>query len=245
MSWLEGVLGWVGSVLAGIDQVLTSALVWLIAAVHQVDPAVRVLIAALGMLLETTLFVGLVVPGDTIVIVAATAVSSPADYAALLIGVIAGSLAGESLGFALGRWFGHGIRRSRLGRALGERNWRRAERYVQRRGGPAVFVSRFLPVLHALVPVTSGAGGMRYRRFMAWTAPACTVWAVLYVTIGSLAAGGIRRLAGEIHAIGYVVAGGVVLVLIAAFLVRRLVERSQRRHWDDEEPPHATEAGGR
>jgi membrane-associated protein len=245
VSWLDGLLGWFGSVIGGLNDLITSTLIWLLEVVRQVDPAVRVLIAAGGMFLETTLFVGLIVPGDTIVIVAATAVTSPGDYVALLVGVIAGSLAGESLGFALGRWFGHGIRRSRLGRRLGERNWERAERYVRRRGGPAVFVSRFLPVLHALVPVTAGAGEMRYRRFIAWTAPACTLWAALYVTIGSLAAGSIRELAGEIHVIGYVFAGSVVLFLVAAFLVRRVVERSQRRHWGDDPTPDTTEAGER
>ena len=34
-------------------------------------------------------------------------------------------------------------------RVLREKNWVRAERYLQRRGGPAIFISRFLPVLHS------------------------------------------------------------------------------------------------
>jgi membrane-associated protein len=241
VSWLDGLIGWLGGAFGALNDLITSSLIWLLEVVRHVDPIVRVLIAAGGMLLETTLFVGLIVPGDTIVIVAATAVGSPVDYVALLAGVIAGSLVGESLGFLLGRLAGHRIRRSRLGRRLGECNWERAERYIRRRGGPAVFVSRFLPVLHALVPVTAGAGEMRYRRFIAWTAPACALWAVLYVTVGSLAAGSIRQLAGEIHVIGYVFAGCVVLFVVGAFIVRRLVERSQRRHWDDD--PDTTEAG--
>jgi membrane-associated protein len=101
-------------------------------------------------------------------------------------------------------------------------------------------VSRFLPVLHALVPLTAGAGEMRYRRFLAWTAPACALWAALYVTFGTLAAGSVRRLAGEVHVIGYLFVGAVIVFLLGAFVVRKLVERHQARHWDDEE---TTEAG--
>jgi membrane-associated protein len=239
MSWLGELLGAIGQFFAGVNDAVNSLLIWLLTTVHEVDPVLRTVIAGVGMFCETTILIGLLIPGDTIVIVASTAVTSPVEYVALLLTVIAGSLAGESLGFALGRWFGHGIRHSRLGRRIGERNWDRAERYVRRRGGPAVFVSRFLPVLHALVPLTAGAGEMRYRRFLAWTAPACALWATLYVTFGTLAAGSVRRLAGEVHVIGYLFVGAVIVFLVGALIVRKLVERHQARHWDDE----TTEAG--
>ena len=50
---------------------------WLLDAVQSVDPVVRTLLAGVAIMLETSVLVGLVVPGDTIVIVAATAVASP------------------------------------------------------------------------------------------------------------------------------------------------------------------------
>jgi len=235
MTWLDEVLGAIGSFFGGINDVVNHTLMWLLATVQSVNPVLRTLIAAVGMFCETSILIGLLIPGDTIVIVASTAVSSPVEYVALLLAVVAGSLAGESLGFALGRWFGHGIRHSRLGRRIGEGNWMRAERYVRRRGGPAVFVSRFLPVLHSLVPLTAGATEMSYRRFMAWTAPACALWATLYVTFGTLAAGSVRRLAGQIHFIGYLFVGAVVLFLVALIVIRKLVERHQARHWDGDD----------
>jgi membrane protein DedA with SNARE-associated domain len=236
MSWLGDILGAIGAFFAGISDAINTALLWVLTTVHHVDPVARTLIAAAGMFCETSILIGLVIPGDTIVIVASTAVMSPGEYIALLLAVIAGSLAGESLGFALGRWFGHAIRHSRLGRRIGEHNWARAERYVRRRGGPAVFASRFLPVLHSLVPLTAGAGEMAYKLFIAWTAPACALWATLYVTFGTLAAGSVRQLAGQIHFIGYLFVGGVVVFLVAVVIVRKLVERHQARHWDEDEP---------
>ena len=203
----------------------------LLDAVQSVDPVLRTLLAGIGIFLETSVLVGLVVPGDTIVIVAATAVDSPAEYAALVAVVILGALGGESVGFALGRFFGPRIRHSRLGRRIGEHNWRRAENYVDRRGGIAVFISRFLPVLHSLVPLTVGMSTMRYRRFIAWTAPACVLWAFAYVSVGSAAAGSYRELAERLHWAGYVFVGIIAVFLVAVVVGKKLLERSQERHW--------------
>ena len=90
-------------------------LIWLLDTVQSVDPVVRTLLTGVAMFCETSILIGLIIPGDTIVLVASTAVSSPAQYVALIVAVVVGSLAGESVGFALGRWFGPRIRGSKLG----------------------------------------------------------------------------------------------------------------------------------
>jgi membrane protein DedA with SNARE-associated domain len=209
---------------------------WVLGIIQDVDPITRSLLAALGMFCETTILVGLIVPGDTIVLVASTGVSDPAQYFGMLAAVIIGSLAGESVGFTLGRWFGHRIRRSKLGQRLGEGNWVRAERYLERRGGLAVFASRFLPVLHALVPLTVGMTEWRYRRFIAWTAPACVLWAAAYVTVGTLAAGGYRQVSAQLHWAGYLFAVVVLVFFVIALLIRRALERRAARRLDAEHP---------
>lgn len=201
-------------------------------AVQSVDPVLRTVLAGVGIFLETSVLIGLIVPGDTIVIVAATAVSNPVEFTALVAVVIVGALGGESVGFALGRFFGPRIRHSRLGRRIGEHNWTRAENYVDRRGGIAVFISRFLPVMHSLVPLTVGMSNMSYRRFIAWTTPACVLWSFAYVGVGAAAAGSYRELADRLHWAGYVFVGVIVLFLIIVMVVKKLLERSQARHWD-------------
>lgn len=209
---------------------MTDALNWILDLVQSVDPLTRTLLAGLGMLLETSLFVGLVIPGDSIVIVASTAVDGLVEYFGLVASIIVGSLAGESIGFAIGRFFGPRLRRSRLGQRVGEKNWARAENYLDRRGGIAVFISRFLPVLHSLIPVTVGMSTMRYRRFMAWTVPACVIWATTYVTVGSLAAGTYRDLSDNLHGAGYLFVGVIAGFLVLAFVAKKLIERSQAKH---------------
>ncbi len=211
---------------------MNELLSWLLDLVQNVDPIARTLIAGLGILLETSVLVGLVVPGDTIVIVASTGVADWAEYVALIVIVIAGALGGESIGFALGRFFGPKIRGSRLGQLVGYENWMRAENYLDRRGGIAVFVSRFLPVLHSLIPLTVGMSTMRYRKFIAWTLPACVIWAVAYASVGWAAAGTYRELAGQLHWAGYVFVAIILTFVLVVFAVKRFLERSQRRHME-------------
>ncbi|MBB5640909.1 DedA family protein, partial [Cryobacterium roopkundense] len=205
---------------------------WILETVSSVDPVLRTLLAGIGIMLETSVLVGLVVPGDTIVIVASTAVTNPTEYVALVIAVILGALTGESIGFALGRYFGPYIRRSRLGRRIGEANWQRAENYLERRGGLAVFISRFLPVLHSVIPLTVGMSSMRYRTFMAWTVPACILWSLAYVSVGSAAAGGYRELSDELHMAGYFFVGIIALFAVGIVLLKKWLHRRESRHMD-------------
>lgn len=218
-------------------------LTWLLDAVQSVDPVVRTLLAGIAIMLETSVLVGLIVPGDTVVIVAGTAVASPWEAGALILVVIVGALAGESIGFWLGRWLGPRIRFSRLGAKVGEDNWTRAELYLRRRGGPAIFLSRFLPVLHSLVPLTVGMSGFSYRRFLAWTVPACTLWSILYVSVAAAAAGTYRELADRIHFAGYIFVAVIALFLILVYVAKRVIVARESRHLrlDDEENHDADE----
>lgn len=213
---------------------MNEILTWLLDTVQGVDPVLRTVVAGLAMMLETSVLVGLVVPGDTIVIVAGTAVAAPVEAVALGAAVIAGSLAGESIGFALGRYLGPRIRASRLGRRIGEANWARSERYLLRRGGPAIFLSRFLPVLHSLVPLTVGMTGFAYRRFLAWTLPACVLWSALYIGVAAAAAGTYRELSETIHFAGYIFVGIIVVFLVLVYIAKKFIERSERRHFSDD-----------
>ncbi|WP_166873125.1 DedA family protein [Salinibacterium sp. ZJ450] len=214
---------------------MNEALSWILDTVQAVDPVLRILLAGIGVLLETSVLIGLIIPGDSIVIVAALATQNPFEnptqYIALILTVIAGSLAGESIGFALGRYFGPKIRHSAVGRRIGEDHWMRAEHYLDRRGGIAVFVSRFLPVLHSLVPLTVGMSTMRYRKFMAWTIPACTLWAVAYVSVGATAGGVTRELiSNQLHFAGYVFVGIIAIFVIVVLIVKKVLQASQARH---------------
>jgi membrane protein DedA with SNARE-associated domain len=223
---------------------MNDALTWILDLVQSVDPVLRTALAGVGIMLETSILVGLIVPGDTIVLVASTAVGGPLEYFALVVVVIAGALAGESIGFGLGRFFGPKIRASRLGQRIGAENWSRAEAYLAKRGGIAVFLSRFLPVLHSIIPLTVGMSRMRYRTFMAWTVPACVIWSFAYVSVGALAAGSYRDLSRELHWAGYVFVAIIAVFIVAAFVLKKVLNRREAKHMAAEGPAR-TDAAAR
>ncbi|MEN9714346.1 MAG: hypothetical protein RLZZ164_1010 [Actinomycetota bacterium] len=186
---------------------------WLINHMQTIDPFLRSGLAGLAILAETSLFLGLIIPGDTIVLVASTGVANVPQFFLLLGCVLLGSLIGESLGFWIGRVFGERIRHSLLGRRIGEKNWVMADAFVEKRGGLAVAMSRFIPILHSLVPVVSGMTRMSYSTFIRWTIGACAIWASLYVGVGYIAKSSYEQLASKLQW------GGLVFVLIILVFV--------------------------
>jgi membrane protein DedA with SNARE-associated domain len=204
--------------------------------IEDVPPVLRILVAGIAIMLETSVLIGLIVPGDTVVLVASTGVTSVLEFIFTVVAVVVGALIGSSLGFAIGRFFGPKLRTSWLGDRIGAERWRKADSFIKRRGGIAVFVSRFLPVFHSVVPLTAGMSVMRYRTFMSWLAPASIIWAFLYVSIGSGAAETYRELQETFDQAGWVFIGIFVMSLLALSLIKKLLDRfahASEPHEDD------------
>jgi len=204
--------------------------------IEDVPPVLRILVAGIAIMLETSVLIGLIVPGDTVVLVASTGVTSVLEFIFTVVAVVVGALIGSSLGFAIGRFFGPKLRTSWLGDRIGAERWRKADSFIKRRGGIAVFISRFLPVFHSVVPLTAGMSVMRYRTFMSWLAPASIIWAFLYVSIGSGAAETYRELQETFDQAGWVFIGIFVMSLLALSLIKKLLDRfahASEPHEDD------------
>lgn len=197
--------------------------------IQDIDPVLRTVLAGVAIMLETSVLVGLIVPGDTVVLVASTGVDGILEYLSLAVVIIAGALVGESIGFAIGRYFGPKLRGGTLGARLGPERLAKADRFVDRRGGIAVFISRFLPVFHSVVPMVAGMSTMRYRRFMAWTTPACTLWSFIYVSVGAGAAETYRELKDQFDWAGWVFIGIFVVFSLLVWVVKHFLMRFTNR----------------
>jgi membrane-associated protein len=184
------------------------------------------LYAVVGLLLvlETTVLIGLVTPGEVVLLAAATTVGTAGEYAALAAVAAGASIAGQTGGYLLGRTFGGRIRASWAGRKLGEPNWVRAEAVLRGGSGRAIVGSRFLAVAHSLVPVMAGTLRMPMGRYARYTALGAVVWGLVYVGLGSAASLAIRHSA---HLLGPTVTG-VVVVAVAVALGVRAVRKHRR-----------------
>lgn len=142
------------------------------------------------------------------------------------LAALAGSVAGDQMGYAIGRLGGSGIvdRIARRAPSI-----RKATDMLARRGGGAVFLSRwFVSALGPYVNVTAGAAGLPWPLFTFWGVLGEAVWVGLYVGLGYGFAGNIAAASEMAVNILGMMAAGAVAVGLGAWLVA--VVRADRRH---------------
>ncbi|WP_278313672.1 DedA family protein [Lolliginicoccus levis] len=187
-------------------------------------PVVVGLILCGLLIIQTTFLVGLLLPGDLSLVLAGMTVSGPAEWGIVVAGGVVGCFIGASGSYVLGSRWGPGIRRSRLGRAVGEKRWNRAESYLQGDGGgPTIMVAVFIPVVFALTPFTAGALRVPYLMMIRWWCLGSLGWVAIYVTLGAVAGELARRYPGMSV---LVISGTVVLIVVLAGTVRHKAHQS-------------------
>lgn len=178
-------------------------------------------IVAGAVLLERSIFIGLVVPGD-VVLALGGIYASRSELGlgwVMLTGALAAS-AGESTGYWLGRRFGPGlVRRLPLVRRLAPR-LDAARVYFAGHGGKTVAIGRFATAAGAFVPFVAGVGRMPYGRFLAFDLPAVGIWAAGITLIGYFFGENLDFVDKLLRRFGL-----AVLILLALFLVARAVVR--------------------
>lgn len=184
------------------------------------------LIVGVLLVLETSVGIGLITPGEVVLLTAATAVTGPGEYAMLACVAAVASLVGQSGGYLIGRRAGDRVRRSRVGRWIGEPQWQRAERMVAGGRGRALAGSRFLSVAHSLVPVIAGTLRMEPVRFFRFTTIGVVLWSLIFVGLGSAASAAVRSSA---HLVGPTITAMVITAVVVAIVVRQVGSWRARR----------------
>jgi membrane-associated protein len=169
--------------------------------------------------LETSLVVGLVLPGEVLV---AACVGLLHLYWVPLAGVAAaaGCLTGQFIGYFLGLKLGPTLRDGWVGRRTGPDRWAQAERLVQAAGFWLLITARFVAVVHTLAPVLAGALRMPIRRFALSAALSSALWAMVWVTIGAVVGQTGRMLDHGLIITGMVIVGVVVATVVSSRLLR-------------------------
>ena len=184
----------------------------------------------LGALLESAALLGLVVPGESLVLVAGfLAAQGLLDVDALIVVVAVGAVLGDSIGYELGRRLGrNGLLRigSRFG--LNEDRLARADKFFARHGGKAVLLGRFIGFARALVPFLAGSSRMPYRQFLPYNALGATLWSATAVLLGYFLGASWHVAERWIGRASAIIGGMVLLVLALSWLWRWAVHHEDR-----------------
>ncbi len=148
-------------------------------------PWTYLLVGALAFL-ESGAFVGLIVPGETALIVGGVVAGQGKIDVILLIAIawsmaVAGDLTSLALGRRLGREFmlKHGPRVK-----ITEERVEQVERFYDRHGGKAVFLGRFVGLVRSVSPFLAGSSGMSLRRFLPYDVLAAGIMSTAFCLLG-------------------------------------------------------------
>jgi membrane protein DedA with SNARE-associated domain len=186
-------------------------------------PAALVLLLAFALpALESSAFVGFVFPGEVALILGGVLVAEGrVPIAGLLACGVAGAIAGDSVGYAVGRRWGRRLLDGTLGRFVHHNHLDRGERYLAERGAKAVFLGRFTAALRVMIPGLAGMARMRYRTFLFYNIAGGAGWATMSVLLGYLGGNSWRHLQHVASGIGLAMLCVLVLGATAGHLVRR------------------------
>jgi len=172
---------------------------------------------------ETGAFVGLVVPGETTMLLGGAVAGQGAIDIYLLIAIAwFAAWLGDTTSFFVGR---------RLGREFVLRNgprvgitherFEKVEDYFSRHGGKTIFIGRWISLVRALAPFIAGSSGMQYRAFVPFSVLGTGLWASAHILIGYFFSRSVETGAEYAGKGAFLLATLIVVVGGTIFLVRR------------------------
>ena len=183
-------------------------------------PDLYLVVAAL-VFAETAILLGFIIPGETAALVGgAVAGLHHANVGLMIVVVIGAAIAGDSVGYLVGKVAGPAILRRRP--LAGNRGVAKGQELLARFGGPAVFLGRWVALARALVPGLTGMSAVRYRIFLIFNVLGGIAWGTTYVLLGYAAGASYPKVAK--------VAGTATLIIIGAVVVLIVVWLAIRRH---------------
>lgn len=186
-------------------------------------------IVVLIIFAETGLFVGFFLPGDSLLFITgmiiANSLSPFTNEAMNLVFWISLITVAGIIGNSVGYWFG-----KKSGPLLFERRdtWLfkrkhvlQAKEFYDKKGGGAIILARFLPIIRTFAPIVAGVVKMDIKKFTFFNIIGCILWVVSMIMAGYLL-GGNEWVKGNLE---YIVIGLIVVttapVLIKIFFSKK------------------------
>ncbi|HEY2476404.1 MAG TPA: DedA family protein [Candidatus Cybelea sp.] len=142
---------------------------------------------------------------------------------------VGGELAGNSVGYAIGRFGGVPII-ERYGKYVHFTHERlmQVHRFFERWGTFAVFICRFLPVLRGVVSIPAGIAEMNLVHFYTWTFLGSLIFCSALILLGHALGAHLDTVLPLLHRSVYLLLGLAVVAVVAALVIVRLRRRPAR-----------------
>jgi membrane-associated protein len=158
---------------------------------------------------ETGLFVGFFLPGDSLLVTAGIlAAGHFLPLFPLLIPGILCAIVGDQLGYWIGRSAGPALYRREDSLFFRRSHLQRAHDFYEKYGGRAVILARFVPIVRTFCPPVAGAAAMPYSRYLTYDIFGGIFWVGTMILGGYFLGRSIPNIGQRLH---YVI--GIVIFL--------------------------------
>ncbi|MDJ0357422.1 DedA family protein [Paenarthrobacter sp. PH39-S1] len=196
-----------------------------------VSPLLALTLVGLLVFAEDALFIGFVIPGETAAVLGGVVASrGHVQLWMMMVLVVVAAVVGDTVGYEIGKHFGPRVLDLKV---MNKRRGKldKAQDFLRRRGGSAVFLGRFVAFFRAVMPALAGTSKMPYPHFLAFNAAGGLVWGSGFVLLGFLAGNSYEVVA---KAAGRDITTAVVIAAVVAVIVWRV--RKARREYRRNQP---------
>ncbi|HSK50845.1 MAG TPA: bifunctional DedA family/phosphatase PAP2 family protein [Solirubrobacterales bacterium] len=179
---------------------------------------------------ETGAFVGLVVPGETTMLLGGAVAGQGVIDVYLLIAIAwFAAWLGDTTSFFVGRRLGRGFvlrHGPRVG--ISQERFEKVEDYFSRHGGKTIFIGRWISLVRALAPFIAGSSGMGYRGFVPYSILGTGLWASVHILVGYFFSRSIET-AAEYAGTGFFLLATLIVVVVVAVSLYRFLKVAENR----------------
>jgi membrane-associated protein len=136
---------------------------------------------------ETGLFVGIFLPGDSLLFTAGFLASQGhLNIFLLCLICFVAAVMGDATGYYIGDRMGRRLFTKPESRIFKPAYLEKAQLFFEKHGGKAIIIGRFMPIVRTMVPMVAGAGTMTYHRFFTFNVIGALLWGVCIPLAGYL-----------------------------------------------------------
>ncbi|HTS11590.1 MAG TPA: VTT domain-containing protein [Candidatus Limnocylindrales bacterium] len=168
----------------------------------------------LVVFVETGMFVGFFLPGDSLLVTAGVfAGAGRLSVAMLLTLVTLCAILGDQLGYLIGRKAGANLYKRDDSRFFKKRHLKRAHEFYEQYGGKTIILARFVPIIRTFCPPVAGAARMNYAHYLGFDILGGFLWVWSMILVGYTLGRSVPNIDKRIH---YVIAVVIVVSLLPA-----------------------------
>jgi len=151
---------------------------------HLIETGGLLLIAAI-IFAESGVMVGVLFPGDTLLLSAGVlAATGKLNIVTAIITICLAAIIGDNVGYEIGKRLGPRLFRKKDGVIFRREYIDKAETFYEKHGSKTMLLAHYVPIIRSFAPVTAGASKMNRKQFFIYDAIGDISWGTLVTLFG-------------------------------------------------------------